>query len=140
MTEQGINLIKQFESFSNVPYWDYKGFSIGYGHLIRQGDSFTSVTEDEGGEILKKDLFTAERAVLRLIKVPLADGQFDALCSFTFNLGSGALQRSALRIKLNREEDKEDVASEFLRWVRAGGRVRKGLMRRRQSEMELFLL
>ena len=79
----------------------------------------------------------AERAVLRLIKVPLTDGQFDALVSFTFNLGSGALQRSTLRRKVNREEH-EEVPAEFLRWVWAGGRKLRGLVRRRAAESVLY--
>ncbi len=68
---------------------------------------------------MRRDLVVAERAVLRLIRVPLTDGQFDALASFTFNLGSGALQRSTLRRKVNREEHTE-VPAEFMRWVWAG--------------------
>ena len=75
----------------------------------------------------------AERAVLRLIRVRLADDQFDALVSFTFNLGAGALQRSTLRRKVNREEHGE-VPPEFMRWVWAGGRKLKGLIRRRAAE------
>ena len=68
-----------------------------------------------------------ERAVLRLIRMPLEDGQFNALCSFAFNLGAGALQRSRLRRKVNREEH-DAVPQEFRRWVWAGGRKLKGLM------------
>ena len=83
--------------------------------------------------LLSALLIIAERAVLRLIKVPLTDGQFDALVSFTFNLGSGALQRSTLRRKVNREEH-EEVPAEFMRWVWAGGRKLKGLVRRREAE------
>ena len=66
--------------------------------------------------LLIKDVESAERSVLRLITVPLSNGQFDALVSFTFNLGGGALQRSTLRRKVNREEH-DDVPAEFLRWV-----------------------
>ena len=61
----------------------------------------------------------AERAVLRLINVPLTDGQFDALVSFTYNLGGGALQRSALHRKINREE-RAEVPEQFMRCVWAG--------------------
>ena len=68
---------------------------------------------------------------------PLTDGQFDALVSFSFNLGSGALQRSTLRRKVNREEH-ADVPPEFMRWVWAGGRTLKGLIRRRQAETILY--
>lgn len=75
---------------------------------------------------LRQDAQIAERAVLRLINVPLTDGQFDALVSFTYNLGGGALQRSTLRRKINREEHAE-VPEQFMRWVWAGGRKLKGL-------------
>lgn len=63
--------------------------------------------------------------------------RFDALVSFTFNLGGGALQRSTLRRKVNREEH-EDVPREFLRWVWAGGRKLRGLVRRREAEALLY--
>ena len=63
----------------------------------------------------------------------LTDGQFDALVSFTFNLGSGALQRSTLRRKVNREEH-DEVPEQFMRWVWAGGRRLRGLVRRREAE------
>ena len=77
------------------------------------------------------------RAVLRLIRVPLEDGRFGALCSFTFNLGAGALQRSTLRRRVNREEH-EAVPRELRRWVWAGGRKLKGLIRRREAEAALY--
>jgi lysozyme len=95
------------------------------------------ITEDEATEILVLDVAKAEKAVLRLITVPLSDGQFDALVSFTFNLGSGALQRSTLRRKVNRE-DHAEVPAEFLRWVWAGGKKLKGLIRRREAEAALY--
>ena len=75
---------------------------------------------------------------MRLINVPLTDGQFDALASFTYNLGGGALQRSTLRRKINREEH-ADVPEQFMRWVWAGGRKLKGLVRRREAESDLYI-
>lgn len=80
---------------------------------------------------------SAERAVLRLINVPLTDGQFSSLVSFTVNLGSGALQRSTLRRKVNREEH-DHVPAEFRRWVWAGGKRLKELVRRREAEAALY--
>jgi lysozyme len=71
--------------------------------------------------------------VLRLITVPLTDGQFGSLVSFAFNVGAGGLQRSTLRRKVNREEH-ASVPAEFLRWVWGGGRKLKGLVRRREAE------
>ena len=95
------------------------------------------IGEETGEELLRKDVGAADRAVLRLIRVPLTDGKFDAPVPFTFNLGSGALQRSTLRRKVNREEHAE-VPAEFMRWVWAGGRRLKGLERRRRTEAALY--
>ena len=78
-----------------------------------------------------------ERSVLRLINVPLEDGQFDALVSFAYNLGGGALQRSTLRKKVNREHH-ELVPREFRKWVYAGGCKLRGLVRRRNAEADLY--
>jgi len=106
ITQEGIDLIKRFEGFSPTVYFcpaGYEDFSGG-------------ITQGEAEELLRLDAQIAERAVLRLITVPLTDGQFDALVSFTYNLGSGALQRS------------------IMRWVWAGGRKLRGLVRRREAE------
>ena len=106
VTEEGINLIKRFEGFSSTVYICPAGYpTIGYGHLVlahEQEQFATGITQAEATELLRKDVRLAERAVLRLISVPLTDGQFDARVSFTFNLGAGALQRSTLRMKVNR--------------------------------------
>lgn len=88
--------------------------------------------------MLRRDVVSAERSVLRLITVPLTDGQFDALVSFTFNLGAGALQRSTLRQKVNRKEHGE-AAAELLKWCWAGGRKLAGLLARRKAEALHYL-
>ena len=114
--------------------------TIGYGHLITEANKeqfLDGVDEDEALDLLRQDVIVAERAVLRLISVPLTQGQFDALVSFTFNLGAGALQRSTLRRKVNREEH-ADVPVELMKWVWAGGRKLKGLLKRRRSEAHLY--
>jgi lysozyme len=85
------------------------------------------------GALLIKVVLRAEQAVLRLITAPLTDSQFDALLSFTFNLGSDALQRSTLLCKVNREEH-YDVPAELMKWLWAGGRKFKGLVKRRNAE------
>lgn len=74
---------------------------------------------------------------LRLIEVPLTDDQYDTLVSFTFNLGAGALQRSTLRRKVNREEHAE-VPAQLMRWVWAGGRILPGLKKRRAAEAKVY--
>ncbi len=142
ITKEGLRLIKEFEGFEPEIYLDAAGLpTIGYGHLIREGEHKmfeNGISESAAGALLAKDVWSAERSVLRLIKVPLTDGQFDALVSFTFNLGGGALQRSTLRRKVNREEHAE-VPYEFMRWIWAGGRKLRGLRRRRSAEAELYL-
>jgi len=138
--EAGVSLIKKWEGFVNHVYLCAAGYpTIGFGHVVLKGETFTTITEEEAEELLKKDLGKAERAVTRLIRVPLTENQFAALVSFTFNLGSGALQRSTLRIKLNRGEY-EEVPTELMKWVWAGGKKLKGLQRRRKAEGELWVM
>ena len=141
VTEDGIALIKRFESFASKIYICPAGYpTIGYGHVVKaQERSLFSDGIDEARaiELLEKDVASAERAVLRFITVPLTDGQFDALVSFTFNLGSGALQRSTLRRKVNREEH-ADAPAEFMKWIWAGDRKLKGLVKRRAAESLIY--
>jgi len=162
INKTGLELIKRHEGF--IPYaylCPANHLTIGYGHLCFEGDEYlcgitlakaktlaqtnpvklkqlTRISYDQAEEILTNDLNQAESAVLRLIKTPLTDNQFSALISFTFNLGSGALQRSTLRHKINRGEYLS-ASNEFHRWVYAGGRKLKGLIRRRFEEYLLFL-
>jgi len=140
ITNEGLNLIKRFEGFSETVYICPAGYpTIGYGHVVKDHENFScGISEEEAEDLLREDTQVAENAVLRLITVPLTDGQFDALVSFTFNLGGGALQRSTLRRKVNREEH-EDVPREFLRWVWAGGRKLKGLIKRREAEAVFYM-
>ena len=110
---------------------------MGYGHVVKNPKMFThAITEEQASDILASDVQIAERAVARLIRVPLIDGQFDALVSWTFNLGAGALQSSTLRRVVNREEHAE-VPRQLMRWVYGGGRKLPGLMRRRAAEAVL---
>lgn len=136
VTQEGIGLIKRFEGFSPTVYICPAGYpTIGYGHLVREAEKYEQgITQAEAEELLCRDVHAAESAVLRLIAVPLTDGQFDALVSFTFNLGAGALQRSTLRRKVNRKAHSE-VPEQFMRWVWAGGRRLPGLARRRTAEV-----
>ena len=137
ITQAGLDLIKQFEGFSPTVYICPAGYpTIGYGHVVKSQESERfagGITKEQAEVLLRQDLQTAERAVLRLITLPITDGQFDALVSFTFNLGAGALQRSTLRRKVNRR-DHATVPAEFRKWVWAGGRRLEGLVRRRQAE------
>ena len=138
VTQIGLDLVKKFEGFSSTVYLCSAGVpTIGYGHALLKGEAFPNgISEEEAETLLAKDIGKAERAVLRLTKSPLSDGEYDALVSFVYNLGSGAYQRSTLRMKVNRGEDASD---EFRKWTRAKGRVIKGLVRRRVAERERYL-
>ena len=138
VSQRELELIKSFESFEPVRYICPAGYpTIGYGHVILDREDLQKVTETEAETLLLGDVAIAERSVCHLIKVPLEDCQFSALTSFTFNLGGGALQRSTLRQKVNRGEHGE-VPDEFRKWVYAGGRKLKGLVRRREVEATLY--
>ena len=115
---------------AKVPFAERKSLPIptGWDRVL---------TAEEIDEILRKDLARFESGVLRLIKVPLTQGQFDALVSFSFNVGLGNLQNSTLRMKVNRG-DFEGAAEQFLVWTKAGGKVLKGLVTRRTHEKEMF--
>jgi len=141
-SERGIELIKRFEALRLAPYHDSAGFpTIGYGHLLSRQkwadlSQWPAITEDEADALLRQDAARMERAVRRLILVKLSQGQFDALVSFAFNLGAGALQASTLRRVLNRG-DYAEAPRQLMRWVFAGGRRLRGLVRRREAEVIL---
>lgn len=142
-SEEGVELIRHFEGFSAMPYRDPAGIpTIGYGSIWRDDGSRVTmnddpVTEEQAEAMLMREVRRAEHAVMTLITVPLTEAQFSALVSFTYNLGSGALQRSTLRQKLNRL-DYAGAADEFHKWRMAGGRVLAGLVRRRREEVALW--
>ena len=94
-------------------------------------------TKDEVNAILKADLQRFERGVLRYCPIIVTQGQFDALVSFSFNVGLGTLQRSTLRQKHNRG-DFEGAADEFMKYTRGGGKVLKGLVNRRKDEKAMY--
>ena len=115
--------------------------TIGYGHLIKPGEEHlkhVTLTRQQGRDLLAADLRTAERGVLQVVSTPLTQEQFDALVSFTFNVGVGNFQGSTMRRKLA-ARDYTGAAREFPRWVHAQGQRLPGLVRRRREEMELFL-
>ncbi len=136
---KGIDFIKTFESFSSVSYICPAGLrTIGYGHVILPGEHYEVLSLEGAEHLLCKDLLAAERAVIRNINVPLDQDQFDALVSLTFNIGSGSLQRSTLRQKINYESGVSEIKQEFMKWIYSGGKVLSGLVRRRMAEAELY--
>ena len=138
ISETGIYLIKQHEGCRLDAYQDSVGvWTIGYGSTrgVSAGDL---ITQDEVEARLRRDLETVEKCVNNSVLVSITQNQFDALCSFVFNLGCGALRNSTLLKKLNNGDDM-GAGDEFLRWDHAGGRVLAGLSRRRAHERDLFI-
>lgn len=147
LSARGAALIADHEGKVNQLYNDPVGHcTIGIGHLVHLGNCDGSEPEEFKRGLSDQevyDLFISDAkryidAVNDLVTVPLSQNQFDALVSFTFNLGEGALEGSTLRSKLN-AGDYEGAAAEFGKWVKAGGQVLAGLVRRRKDEAELFL-
>lgn len=138
ISENGLNIIKEFEGFSEIPYPDGAGLmTIGYGHKIRRGELFDKISETTALALLKDDMQEAENAVNTLVSAPLNQNQFDALVSFTFNLGTGRLKDSTLLILLNQHKY-QDASAQFTRWKYIGKAVSPGLSRRREMERALF--
>ena len=134
-----LALIRRFEGFSPTVYADAAGYwTIGVGHRLRDGETFPlGISDQQADDLLRADLGWAMRAVSGFTRVSLTDGQFGALVSLTFNIGSGNFHASTLRMKLNRG-DYDGAADEFPKWRRAGGSIWPGLVRRRAAERMLF--
>lgn len=154
VSDQAVKMIKHHEGVRQKPYrCPANLWTIGVGHVLypeqarlkmddrmlvplRPEDNRTFSME-EVDAILKSDLARFERGVEQYCPVKLTQGQFDALVSFSFNVGLGTLQRSTLRQKVNRQ-DFEGASAEFLKYIMAGGKILKGLQNRRNDERALF--
>lgn len=155
VTPQAIDMIKHHEGVRVKPYqcpallW-----TVGVGHVIDPNHAKVPLAErkalpipagwdrvltmKEVDEILASDLQRFEAGVLRLCPGGLNPGRFDALVSFSFNVGLGNLQRSTIRMKHNRGEF-DEAADSFLMWTKAGGKELPGLVKRRKDERNLYL-
>ena len=155
VSKEAIDGIKKDEGVRTKPYrcpallW-----TVGVGHVIDQNhirvkfddrknlpipdgwDRVLSMAEVDA--LLAQDLATFERGVLRLCPSGLTQGRFDALVSFSFNVGLGNLQRSTIRMKHNRG-DFEGAAEGFMAWTKAGGKELPGLVKRRKHERAMYL-
>lgn len=152
ISQNGKDLLKQWEGISKTVYLDSAGLpTIGCGHLLTR-DELTSgkiiinnvhvkyrngLSDLEIDQLLDQDLDSAEYAVNTSINTQLTQDQFDALCSFAFNVGTRAFMNSTLRKVLNGGMY-EDVSRQFRRWTKVGGRVVSGLVNRRENEIKLF--
>jgi len=142
ITERCIELIKKYEGLSLKPYICPAGYwTIGYGHVLTKDELKeykNGITKKEAELLLYHDVFKTFFLISPLVNVKLHPYCWDALTSFSFNVGVYAFKASSLRKKINRGEF-YDAAEEFMRWVYAGGRKLKGLVKRRREERELFL-
>lgn len=137
ISQNGIDLIKRFEGCRTKAYQDTGGvYTIGWGHIkgVKRGDT-AMLAECE--KFLQDDLADAEEALSDLVKVPLHQNQYDALCAFVFNVGKKRFESSTLLKKLNAGLF-DQAAAQFLRWIYDNGKVITGLVNRRQSESDLF--
>ncbi len=164
LSKAGADLMHKYEGYRNKPYlcpaviW-----TIGYGHVLYQEQIKLPVVRKEGytglirkeyilkpednrvwskeeiEKLFAEDVCIFERGVLRLVPNSAgSQGRFDALVSFAFNAGLGNLQRSSIRMKANRG-DHEGAAEAFMAWVKGGGKVLPGLVKRRTDEKLLYL-
>lgn len=142
-SDSGIELIKRFEGLELEAYQDIAGiWTIGYGHTGEDVQPGMKISERDAEELLKRDLKPREQAVSSAVKVPLNQNEFDALVSFVYNVGAGALRTSTALKRLNKG-DRIGAADALTWWNKAtvGGVLREvlGLTRRRASERALFL-
>jgi len=138
---KGISLIKEFEGLRLESYHCASGIpTIGYGHTGSDVYADQVITEAEAEALLVKDLKRFETAVSRLITVPLSQHEFDAIVSFAFNCGEGALQESTFRKRMNAGEEKPlCFKEEFPKWVKGPNGPLPGLVRRRDAEVALAI-
>jgi lysozyme len=137
-SQKGVSLIKSFEGLRLKSYQDSVGvWTIGYG-ATRGITSGMSITNEQAERMLVNDIGRFEPEIERLVKVALNQGQWDALMSFTYNLGASNLGSSTL-LKLLNAGDYSGAAEQFPRWNKAGGQVLAGLSKRRAAERAMFL-
>ncbi len=144
-SKAGIDLIAKFEGFSSKPYLcPAQVATIGFGSTRWADGRAVSlqdepITRDEGFELLAATLVGFEQTVNKAVTVELKQHQFDALVCLCYNIGGGNFKASTLVKLANHGQPVEEVAAQFLRWNKAGGKPLAGLTRRREAEKALFL-
>jgi lysozyme len=140
----GIEIIKLMEGFRSAPYKCRAGIpTIGYGATFYPGGkkvtmADATITEARGTELLQSMLVSFEQYVDSYCRDDINQNQFDALVSFAYNLGPANLKSSTLLKKVNANPEDESIRLEFMKWVKAGGKTLKGLVRRREAEANLY--
>lgn len=145
VSDQGIAFIASWEGFSPTPYNDPAGHcTVAHGKLLHYGNCTSAdyerwgrVSEAEGQRMLRREVEPFASEVLRLVKVPLAQHELDALAAFAYNVGIGAFASSTLLRRLN-AGNRKAVPGELSKWTLAGGRELAGLVRRRAAEARIW--
>ena len=152
MSIHGVKLLKEWEGCKSHVYNDPAGIpTIGVGHKLTQSELSSGKITIKGAaikcaeglsdqqmiDLLAQDLRPAQEAVNGDVTVALTQNRFDALVSFTFNVGTGAFAASTLRKVLN-QGNYDEVPNQLRRWVHAGGNVLPGLVTRRENEIKLW--
>lgn len=134
----GLALIKSFEQCRLTAYQDQRGiWTVGWGHTGPAVTAQSVCSQADADTWLVQDTYAAQKAVTRSVDIALTQNQFDALVSFTFNVGAGNFSSSTLLRYVN--AGVPAAADEFLRWDHVDGQTSAGLLRRRQAERALFL-
>jgi lysozyme len=137
-------MIKSFEGFRGTPYKCPAGIpTIGYGATFYPNGkkvtmSDAAITEEQATELLAHMLVSFEKYVDSYCIDSITQNEFDALVSFAYNLGPANLKASTLLKKVNANPNDESIRLEFMKWVKAGGKTLKGLVRRREAEANLY--
>lgn len=140
ISQAGIDLIKQYEGYSDTSYECQAGvWTIGYGTTGPNIGPNQRITKEQAEEWFRNDVARFETAVTNALTTRVNQNQFDALVSFAYNVGANAFKNSTLLKLLNNQASQTVVASEFLKWVYAGGKISQGLKNRREKEKALFL-
>lgn len=144
LSQSGYDLIKEFEGLSLKPYKCSAGVpTIGYGSTyyengVRVTMNDAPISKDRAFDLLK---ITASRFAIKvenLLKKPVTQNQFNALVSFAYNVGSGALASSTLLKLVNVNPNDAMIAKEFLKWNKVSGKPIQGLTNRRMKESALY--
>lgn len=139
-----VDLVKQFEGFRAEAYRDPVGvWTVGYGTTAAAGLGIVPkqgmrITEAEAGKLLKRGLEKFAREISPVITAPINENEFGAFLSLAYNIGHGAFARSTALRRFN-AGDKRGAADAILMFNKAGGKVMRGLERRREAERALFL-
>jgi lysozyme len=143
-SDKCLEIIRRFEGFRSAPYRCPAGLpTIGFGSTRYANGSRVQMTDpaitvEKANELLRETLKAFEQKVVGMTSGKTSQDEFDALVSFSYNVGSTALANSTLMRKL-RAGDRQGAADEFLKWTRAGSTVLPGLVKRREAERALFL-